>query len=132
MLETHIGPSPDVEFLDLGTAGFELLHAMTQRQSVVILDCAFMGTPPGTLRRFAPEEVRSVNLAAGEAGHQSDVLHIIGLLKRLEHCPRNVVIYGVEPETVAPGEQLSETLEKKLPEYVQTVSDHLRTVSPHA
>ncbi len=45
---------PDVEFLDAGTGGMSLLHLIEGRRKAVLIDLAYMGTPPGTIIKFPP------------------------------------------------------------------------------
>lgn len=123
---------PNTDFLDLGTAGFELLHAMAERETVLVVDCAFMGAQPGTMRRFAPQEVRSVKLATDVSAHRSDVLQIVELLETLGQAPGSIWIYGIEPQTIEPGEQLSDVLSDRLDQYAQTVADDLEQLRCHA
>lgn len=116
---------PEVEFLDLGTSGMAVLHALAGRRKAVIIDCAFMGEPPGTLRRFTPDEVRSSKAARGFTMHEGDLLQFLELASALGDAPEEIVIFGIEPERVEPGMSLSETLEAKVGKYVEAVRGEL-------
>jgi hydrogenase maturation protease len=116
---------PEVEFLDLGTSGMAVLHALAGRRKAILLDCAFLGEPPGTLRRFTPDEVRSSKSVRGFTMHEGDLLQFLELARSLGDTPEEIVIFGIEPETVAPGMGLSETLEAKVGEYVEAVRGEL-------
>jgi hydrogenase maturation protease len=116
---------PDTEFLDLGTSGMAVVHALAGRRKAILLDCAFMREAPGTLRRFAPEEVRSSKSVRGFTMHEGDLLQFLELASALGDAPEEIIIFGIEPEQVAPGMGLSETLEAKVGEYVEAVRGEL-------
>jgi len=118
-------PLPGVEFLELGTGGLSVMHALDGRAKAVIVDCAFMEMAPGALRRFGPEEVRSKKAADGLSLHESDLLAVLEVARRYGEAPKAIVLFGIQPERVAPGEALSPTLASRLPEYVQAVRKEL-------
>jgi hydrogenase maturation protease len=117
---------PAVEFAELGTAGMRVLHALAGRRKAVLVDCAFMGQPPGTLRRFLPDEVRSVKRLSGFSLHEGDLADIISLSRRLGEAPAQIVLFGVEPAEVGAGERLSSNLQGRFQEYLRAIADELR------
>ena len=116
---------PEVEFLDLGTSGMAVLHALAGRGKAILIDCAFMGEPPGTLRRFTPDEVRSGKTVRGLTMHEGDLLQFLELARAVGDAPDEIIIFGIEPERVEPGEGLSESLEARVGEYVEAVRHKL-------
>ncbi len=123
-LAQHDGLPDDVEAIELGVGGFLLLHELEGRQRVLIVDCARMGAEPGTLRGFRPEEARSVKVLPRMSLHEGDVLETLALAESLGQCLPDVRVYGIEPESVEPGRDLTPTLESRLDEYVaQILSD---------
>ena len=112
---------PDADLVEAGTGGMALLHVIAGRRKAVFVDCALMGEPPGTLRRFAPGDVRSVKRLAGFSLHEGDLLAVIETARRIGECPAEVAIVGIEPVLVAPGEGLSPEIERRLPEYAAAV-----------
>ena len=116
---------PNVEFLDAGTGGMSLLHLIAERKKVILIDCAYMGTPPGSIKRFTPDEVKSVKALAHQSLHETDILKILGLAKQLKQHPQKVIIFGIEPENIKPGQVLSETLAARIDDYIAVVSQEL-------
>ena len=112
---------PDVEVLDLGTGGLTVMHAIAGRKKVVFVDCAILGEAPGMMRRFMPEEVRSSKIRTRYSLHEGDLLDTLNLSRRLGECPEDIVIFGIEPKEIAPGEGLSEELQCNIPHYVETI-----------
>ena len=114
-----------VEALDLGTSGMRALHELGGRDVVVFVDCALMGTEPGTIRRFTPEDVETKKIQPRLSLHEGDLLNTIALAKRLGTAPERIVIFGIEPKTIDPGETLSPALAARLDQYVATVREEV-------
>ena len=98
---------PEVEFLDLGVGGLAVLHHLSGRRKALLLDCAYMNEPAGTLRRFTPDDVTSAKTLAGFSLHEGDLLQVLELARRLDMAPAEIVIFGIQPAEVTPGEGLS-------------------------
>jgi hydrogenase maturation protease len=118
---------PDVEFIDAGTGGMAVLHRIEGRQKAAFVDCAFMGEPPGTIRRFTPDQVRSTKVLAHQSLHEADLLRLLDLAEQLGQAPAQVVIFGIQPETVTPRLGLSKTIADRMAYYVSLIQSELRT-----
>lgn len=116
---------PGVEFLDLGTGGMRVLHAIAGRRKAVFIDCAMMNQEPGAIRSFAPEAVLSKKDPSITSLHQGDLLEVIELSRRLDECPEEIIIFGIQPEDVSPGESLSPALQERFETYVRTIAAEL-------
>ena len=112
---------PEVDVLDLGTSGMAVVHAIAGRRKAVLIDCAFMGESPGTIRRFVPDEVRSTKSLTGFSLHEGDLLSMLDISRQVGEHPEEVVIFGVEPEQVGPGTELSRTLQDRMQDYERTI-----------
>ncbi len=53
--------------------------------------------------------------------NEGDLLQAVELSRAMGECPDEVVILGIEPAHVGPSEDLSPTLEGRVPEYVRAV-----------
>ena len=116
------GVCPDgVEIVDAGPAGMKLLHLIAHRRKVVLVDCARMNAIPGTLRRFTPSGVKTIKALAGFSAHEGDLLKVIDLSSELGEAPEQTVIFGIEPESVQPGDRLSTVLQANLDHYVHEI-----------
>lgn len=124
-LESRRDRFPGVDFIEAGASALGALHGMAGRRKAVFVDCAFMGEPAGTIRRFKPEEARSIKRLAGFSLHEGDLMSSIELSRRLGECPETIAIYGIEPDAVKMGEELSTLLSERLPQYVAAVEAEL-------
>jgi len=121
-LQQRMSALPHVDFMDMGTGGLSVLHAIAGRPKVVFVDCAFMDEPPGTIRRFTPDSVASTKAQWRTSAHEGDLLAILELSRSLGECPPQVVIFGIQPASVEPRIGLSPAVEARLGEYAELIA----------
>ncbi len=119
------GNYPDVEFVDAGTGGMSILHLIADRRKAILVDCAMMGTSPGTIKKFSPDDVISIKGLRHYSLHEADILRIIELSRQLGEQPKKIVIFGIEPVTVALGQKLSATVAEKISDYIDAIAEEL-------
>jgi len=117
---------PDVEFTDAGSGGMNLLHKINSRRKVILIDCAKMGTPPGTIKRFTPEQAESIKKLTHYSLHEADILKVLDISEKLGEKPQEVIIFGIEPANIAQGQKLSPCLTEKSGEYTSLILGELR------
>ncbi len=122
---------PAVDFIDAGTGGLSILYLIEGRRKAIVIDCAFMDEPPGTIRRFTPDQVQSTKVLAHQSLHEADLMQIIALAGELGQAPGAIVIFGIQPQRVEPGLGLSRTLTERIDDYLSTIRQELRTDTVH-
>ncbi len=118
---------PAVDFVDAGTGGLSILYHIEGRRKAIVIDCAFMDEPPGKIRRFTPDQVQSTKVLAHQSLHEADLMRIIAMARELGQAPGEIIIFGIQPERVAPAIGLSPTLTERIDEYVSMLLHELRT-----
>lgn len=113
----------NVDFLDAGTGGMSLLHLIDGRKKVILIDCALMGTPPGTIKRFTPQDVKSIKNLLHYSLHEIDILKVLDIAKQLDQCPEQVVIFAIEPLAIELNQQITPALKEKIPAYLEKISE---------
>ncbi|MHC4130771.1 MAG: hydrogenase maturation protease [Planctomycetota bacterium] len=116
---------PLVDFIDAGTAGLSVIHLLAGRKKAVFIDCAYMETLPGKIKRFTPEDVKSVKSLLHHSLHEADLLKIIECAKQLNQCPDDVIIFGIEPQNICPGRMLSPPLRDNIEKYIIAIASEL-------
>ncbi len=112
---------PDVELLDGGTAGLALLPAITGARALVVIDAVDVGAEPGSVHVLTGTDLYAnlVRLSVHQVG-TSDLLAAARLAGGL---PDQVVLIGVQPETIATGLELSPAVAAALPAALDLVRD---------
>lgn len=124
-LLTKANDFPDVEFIDTGTGGMAMLHLIEDRKKAVLIDCAYMDTEPGTIMKFTPKQVQSVKKLMHYSLHEVDILKVLDIASQLGNCPGEVVIFGIEPQTVKLNAELSDTISAKVDHYITAITEEL-------
>ena len=114
-----------VEFIELGSSPMSLVHAIAGRQKVILIDCAWMDQPAGTIRRFTPDDVISNKATVDYSLHEGDLLGELKLSRQLGEYPSEVIIFGIQPKSMLPGEDLSPELRERLESYIEMIGAEL-------
>jgi hydrogenase maturation protease len=115
----------NVEFYDGGTGGISLLYKIENRHKLILIDCAKMGEPAGTIRRFTPDQVRSVKQLGHFSLHEVDILKVLELADQFGDAPKEVVLFGIEPQSLELGSELSKPLADQFENYLAMISKEL-------
>ena len=99
----------DVQVLDGGTLGMDLLYYMEGVPNLLIVDCIQADREPGYMLRLADEKVPAF-LSMKMSPHQIGVPDMLATAKLRGTIPSNIVLWGVQPETIEIGLDLSPTL----------------------
>jgi hydrogenase maturation protease len=117
---------PDVEVLDGGTRGLDLLSYIEGRKKIIVIDTVTTGDPPGTIYRFRDESL-VVNKPLLRTAHGIDFVDVINTSKMLGSKPDEIVFIGIEPEEISEGLELSPTIEKRVPALIKMVMKEIET-----
>jgi hydrogenase maturation protease len=111
----------DVEVVDGGTAGMDLLDVLAERRKVIIIDAVQANCEPGTVLRFSAEDmVQSEDVSVSL--HELGLYEALMMTKQLGCEPEEVVVFGIKPKKVGYGLELTEEIEKLIPKVVEMVS----------
>ncbi len=105
----------EVEFIDGGTQGLALLGQLTGRELLVVLDAVALGDQPGTIHVLRGADLDELRARRASTSHESNALELLAYAKLLGWEPREVVVVGIEPETIRTGISLSRSVVKALP-----------------
>ena len=118
-------PTDSVEYLDGGCGGMYLLHSIASRKKVILIDCCLMNEPPGTLRRFTPDDVRTVKQMAHLSLHEVDILRVLEMAEIIDQSPEEIVIFGIQPVTITEQMHLNAPLRERLEDYLNEITKEI-------
>ncbi len=96
----------EVEVMDGGTLGLDLLPYVEDAQRLLIVDAVQMDAPPGTVLRLEGEEVMAI-FRMQISPHQMGVHDLLAAARLLDRYPDQVVLWGVQPAVLDVGLELS-------------------------
>jgi hydrogenase maturation protease len=97
---------PDVEILDGGTSGVDLVDPVANRDKLIVIDAMQAGARPGTVYRLSPGDLWRESASAISL-HELGLLDTLAAAGHLGCAPGRVVIFGVQPGEVGAGLELS-------------------------
>ncbi|AOP44207.2 hydrogenase 1 maturation protease [Edwardsiella piscicida] len=115
-LYAHYHWPEQVEIVDGGTQGLNLLGYVESASHLLILDAIDYGLAPGTLRTYAGEMVPAYLSAKKMSLHQSSFSEVLALADIRGHMPSRVALVGLQPALLDEyGGSLTEVARAQLP-----------------
>lgn len=106
---------PQVELLDGGTMGQELLDWVMNADRLLLFDCVDFGLRPGSIA-FRDGSDMPIWLGTRKMSpHQGSFAEIMALASLKNASPKEIILIGVQPETVEFGQPLSPLIRSKIP-----------------
>lgn len=117
--------SAEVEVIDGGTTGMEMLEDLACADHIIIVDAVLGGHAPASIVRLAGEQV-PVFFRTKLSPHQIGLSDVLATLELTGEQPGGVTVIGVEPVSLETAMALSPQVEAVLPEVVSLVVAELR------
>ena len=113
---------PDVDIVDLGTPGLDLIPWLYDADAVVIIDTVKADAAPGTLRIYDKAAILKHAPAVRVGPHDPGVKDALHATEFAGHGPRDVTLVGVVPLTLAMGTELSKPMRDAVPVAIEAVA----------
>ena len=107
-----------VEFLDGGTQGLNLLGCLEGRRTLIILDALALRKKPGSVSVLRADELRELGARRSSTAHEGNAGELLAAAALLGQIPEQVFVVGVEPERLETGVGLSAPVQAAVPEAV--------------
>jgi hydrogenase maturation protease len=122
--EDYVLPE-NVKLLDGGTLGIELLYFLEGSEKLIIVDAVKGGGPPGTLYKFSGDEVKAY-FKGKISAHELGIQEVLGIAQLTNKYPKEVVVIGMEPESLEVSLELSQTVKNNLERLIKLVIEQLK------
>ena len=113
-----------VSIVDGGTLGLDLLPKLEGVERLLVVDAVEMGRPPGSIVRLCGDDVPVV-LETRLSPHQVGLKDLLAVAMLQGFMPREMVLWGVQPERCELGMELSEVVAVQLVFLVDRVLNEL-------
>jgi hydrogenase maturation protease len=97
---------PEVEILDGGTLGLDLLPLLEGLDRLLIVDAMETGGPPGTIARLTGDQI-PLAFETRLSAHQMGLKDLLAVSRLLGNSVPEMVLLGVQPECIELGMELS-------------------------
>lgn len=124
-LESDYTLPPEVEIIDGGTCGMEMLDQLENLDALIVVDCVRHGQPPATPVLLKGEDV-PVFFKTKLSPHQVGLSDVLASLEFTGRAPKYTSIVGIQPDSLDTGLALTPAVEARLPELVNMTVAELR------
>ena len=97
-----------------------------ETEKMLVVDCALMGKAPGEYSVFNVNDVDSRKVTGKISTHEGDILKLIALARECGYPVPEIMVLAIQPESLGMTMNLSETLQKRMPEYVKAALEELK------
>lgn len=119
MIASNLVPG-DVDVLDGGTAGYDLLGEMKGRKKIIIVDALKANDKPGSIYRFPAEHLKAKK-GQSYSQHDTGMDRVIQMLWLMGEHPE-IEIIGIVPEDISTLEiGLSDSVKAAIPKAVEQI-----------
>jgi hydrogenase maturation protease len=114
-----------VQVLDGGTLGMDLLYYLEGVENLLLIDAVQARKEPGTLVHLEGDEVPAF-LSIKISPHQLGVPDMLAAAKLKDVYPQRIVLWGIQPEWMEIGLDLSPKVESRVSTIIQNILDQLQ------
>ena len=107
---------PSQQVNDPGT----LLDIWSRSDDVIVVDAVYSGAPVGTIHRLSVEQ-SALPVTSATSSHAFGLAEVVELARVLGKLPSSVRVYGIEIDSLTPGEPLSPRVEAAVQEVVKEI-----------
>jgi len=115
----------EVDLMDGGTLGLDLLPYVEDAQRLLIVDAVQMDAPAGTVARLEGDEVMAI-FRTPISLHQMGVNDLLAAARLLDRYPEQVVLWGIQPAVLDVGLELSPPVAAQVETLAQNVLAELQ------
>ena len=121
-------PLPEnVELLEGGTAGLELVHLVQEVDFLIIVDAIDAKDEPGALFRFKPGDIKIFPEQYEVSFHQIGIIEVLAMAKVLGQAPQTL-IFGVQPKRLEWGMDISPEIQVLFPRLAEFVRQEIDSI----
>jgi hydrogenase maturation protease len=118
-------PLPDVDLVDGGLLGVETILAFEGYQRVFVVDAADFGKSAGTWVRVEGKSLLSGRAPLAGTLHGVGLADALELADALDLLPLELVLYGVQPQSLEHGAPLSSPVCEAVPQVARALRAEL-------
>ena len=126
----NAGLTDNVELLEGGTSGMDLIYLIQEVDFLIIVDAVNAHSEPGALFRFSPGKTKIFPDEFQVSFHQVGIVEILSLADIVGKAPKTL-IYGVQPKSMEWSIGLTPEIQAVMPKLKQHVLDEISYINEH-
>ena len=116
--------SPEIEIIDGGTLGLDLLHYFEGRDKVLLVDAVDFGKEPGYIGTLDDDAIPS-SLFAKLSVHHIGLSDVLFAAKLLDYTPSKIRLIGIQPQSLEVGLDVTDCIASKIKDVIRLVIESL-------
>jgi hydrogenase maturation protease len=116
---------PEVELMDGGTMGIDLMFSIEGRKKVIVIDVVATNDPPGSIYRFTDRELAE-NSGVLQSVHGINFPYVIKNVTLFGTPPDHIVFIGIKPADINEGLELTPEIAAKVPKIIEIVMKEIQ------
>jgi len=117
----------EVEFIDGGAGGLNLLNIIERAERMIVFDAADMNLPAGEYRIINPEQVRDDTPEHRVSMHDVPFMETLKLCEQFTRRPSLIQMLVVQPQVVELGRELSGAMLDAQPRLLDAAVEIVKT-----
>ncbi|MFY9141704.1 HyaD/HybD family hydrogenase maturation endopeptidase [Sulfuricurvum sp.] len=123
--------SHDLQIINGGVEGINLLNLFLENDHIIILDTINLDDAAGSIYNIPSYELSGYGLNSGGA-HEVGVMQCLDMIELMGHPLPESNVIGIVPKSITFHMGLSLELENRFNDYINTVINYLKTIQIHA
>ena len=117
--------TPEIELIDGGTSGLDLLPFFRPESQMIMLDAMEFNQPPGGIGRVENEDILA-RLNTKTSVHHLGLSDLLAMAQLTDVVPKEIILFGVQPESLELEVELTETVNNAIPKLLEYVVEQLK------
>ncbi|MDP3291416.1 MAG: HyaD/HybD family hydrogenase maturation endopeptidase [Sulfuricurvum sp.] len=119
--------SPEIEIINGGVEGINLLNLFLENDRIIILDTINLDDEAGSIYNIPSFELSGYGLNSGGA-HEVGVMQCLDMIELMGHPLPESNVIGIIPKSITFEMGLSDKLSEQFNTYINTVINYLKTI----
>jgi hydrogenase maturation protease len=128
--ERYTAP-PELDIVDGGTAGLDLLPFLEGRDRVLFVDAVDFGKEPGFIGELINGDIPAFFGKDKSSLHHIGLSDVLAMARLLNTLPEEICLIGIQPRDIELGLELTEVLQERLDLLISRIVDKLRDWDVH-
>jgi hydrogenase maturation protease len=120
--------NPEIEIINGGVEGINLLNLFLENDRIIILDTINLDDEAGSIYNIPSYELSGYGLNSGGA-HEVGVMQCLDMIELMGHPLPESNVIGIVPQSITFEMGLSDELFERFNDYINTVINYLKTVN---
>ncbi|WP_406661606.1 hydrogenase maturation protease [Methanolobus sp. ZRKC3] len=116
--EMHDKLPDDVELVDAGVCGLDMLNLLEDVSRVIIVDAIKGAGDAGSVHRFSAEDIKAASSANAFSMHDTSLADVLCISEHIQKMPEQITVFGIE---IGKADEISLSLSDKVQDSVDEI-----------